>query len=215
MRDLLQRLATEWRTRGPAGFMRFVALRLLQWRSDVLYQADPARLADAAAGPAEVPGETVVWVHCGNLGSAATAAVEAAVLGGANHAYRQALCGADQLLAIVDEQGYVASYGFVLFESFYKQVLREAADTPMIGNCFTDPGQRGRGYYPRLLRAACRRLADEGYRRVIITCAPDNLASVRGIEKAGFRRVRTLSSVVLAARWIAWQRIVDTRQDAP
>ena len=209
MRDLLQRLATEWRTRGPAGFMRFVALRLLQWRSDVLYQADPARLAGAAAGPADVPGETVVWVHRGNLGSAATAAVEAAVLGGANHAYRQALCGADQLLAIVDEQGHVASYGFVLFDSFYKQVLREAADTPMIGNCFTDPAQRGRGYYPRLLRAACRRLADEGYQRVIITCAPDNRASVRGIEKAGFRQAKTLSSLVLAARWIAWQRVVE------
>ena len=213
MRDLLQRLATEWRTRGPAGFMRFVALRLFQWRSDVLYEADPARLADTTAGPAEVSGERVVWVHRGNLGSAATAAVEAAVLGGANHAYREALCGADLLLAIVDEQGHVASYGFVLFESFYKQVLRESADTPMIGNCFTDPGRRGRGFYPRLLRAACCRLADEGYRRIIITCAPDNQASVRGIEKAGFRRVRTLSSLVLAARWIAWLRCSDATQD--
>lgn len=213
MRALLQRLATEWRTRGPAGFIRFVALRLFQWRRDVLYASDPARLAAAAAGWAEVPGETVVWVHRGNLGSADTAAVEAAVLGGANHAYREALCGADQLLAIVDKQGHVASYGFVLFESFYKQVLGEAADTPMIGNCFTDPQQRGRGYYPRLLRAACHRLADEGYRRVIITCAPDNLASVRGIEKAGFRRVRALSSLVVAARWIAWQRGVDVDQD--
>ena len=215
MRDLLQRLATEWRTRGPAGFVRFVALRLVQWRSDVLYDADPVRFAGAASGPAEVPGETVVWVHRGNLGSAATAAVEAAVLGGANHAYRQALCGADQLLAIVDEQGHVASYGFVLFESFYKQVLRESADTPMIGNCFTDPAQRGRGYYPRLLRAACRRLADEGYQRVIITCAPDNQASVRGIEKAGFRRVRTLSSLVVAARWIAWQRVAKPSPVVP
>lgn len=193
--------------------MRFLALRVLQCRRDVLYEADPVWVAGAAAGPAEVPGETVVWVHRGNLGSAATAAVEAAVLGGANHAYRQALCGADLLLAIVDEQGRIASYGFVLFESFYKQVLSEAADTPMIGNCFTDPQQRGRGYYPHLLRAACRRLADEGCRRVIITCAPDNLASVRGIEKAGFRRVRTLSSLVVAARWIAWQRGVDASQN--
>ena len=195
--------------------MRFLALRVLQRRRDVLYEADPAWVAGATAGPAEVSGETVVWVHRGNLGSAATAAVEAAVLGGANHAYRQALCGADLLLAIVDEHGHVASYGFVLFESFYKQVLGEAADTPMIGNCFTNPQQRGRGFYPRLLRAACRRLAEEGYRRIIITCEPDNQASVRGIEKAGFRRVRTLSSLVVAARWIAWQRVDDASQVVP
>ena len=38
-------------------------------------------------------------------------------------------------------------------------------------------------------------LAEAGYTRVIITCAPDNLSSVQGIRNAGFCRVKTLRSV--------------------
>jgi len=40
MNSLFKRLATEWRTRGPLGFVRFLAQRLVQWRADVLYEFD-------------------------------------------------------------------------------------------------------------------------------------------------------------------------------
>ena len=47
------------------------------------------------------------------------------------------------------------------------------------------------------------------YKRQIITCAPDNLASVRGIQNAGFSRLKTLGSVVVFSRWIVFQRNIS------
>lgn len=199
---LVKRLLTEFRTRGPAGFMRFLALRVGQWRADVLYEADLSLLA---LSPLPESAIELVRVGRDNLGSSATRGVEDGVLTAENHAYREALTGDDQLFATVDPQGQVISYGFVLFDSFYKRILGEARATPMIGNCFTWPAWRGRSLYPRLLMATCRQLAAQGHRRVIITCAPDNHASIRGIEKAGFTQVRTVRSLVVFARWIAWQ----------
>jgi RimJ/RimL family protein N-acetyltransferase len=142
------------------------------------------------------------------LGSAATKLVEQAVLTESNSAYREDLRSDGQLYAIDNGQGEVACYGFVIYESFYKRILDEANTVPMISNCFTFPPHRGQGFYPRMLQAICRSLASQGQRRVIITCATDNFASIRGIEKAGFRRVKTLYTLVLFARWIAWQKCV-------
>lgn len=203
MMHISKRLLIEFKTRGGSGFVRFLALRIVQWRVDVLYETD---LRIYVANPPVAPAVPVVLVWRHNLGSEATAQVEAAVLTPENHAYREALRGDDHLLAALNSQGEVTSYGFVLFESFYKRILTETPSTPMIGNCFTLPVWRGLGFYPCLLVATCQHLAAQGYRRAVITCAPNNLASVRGIEKAGFKRVRTVRSLVILTRWIAWQR---------
>lgn len=201
MMRVLKRLATELRTRGPGGFARFIALRLVQRRADVVFECDLRQFA-----PGEGVDDGIIVVDCANLGSAATALVERDVLGGPNHEYVAELQGRGQLLAATDAQGGVTSYAFVVFESFYKRILGEDTDTPIISNCFTLPAWRGQGLYPRLLRTSCRHLAAQGHRRALITCAPDNIASVRGIEKAGFRRVKTLYSLIFFARWIAVQR---------
>lgn len=203
---VFRRLATEWRNRGAAGFVRFVAARLMQRRADELYEMDLAAWRSAGLPPAD---PQVVLVDRHNLGSPAVRMVEQGVLTAENHAYRESLAGQDQLLALTDDAGQVRSYGFVIYESFYKRVLGQGADVPMISNCYTPAAFRGQGLYPRLLRATCAVLAAQGHDRAIITCAPDNLASVRGIEKAGFRHVCTLSSLVLGARWIAWQKSIQ------
>jgi GNAT superfamily N-acetyltransferase len=200
MGAIARRLGTELRTRGPLGFARFIALRLVQWRGDVLFECDLAAL------PARPAPAGVVIIDRSNFGSAATAAVEHAVLGPANHAYVEELRGDAQLLATTSGAG-VSSYAFIVFDSFYKRILGERRETPIICNCVTDPAFRGQGLYPLLLQASCARLAAQGHRRVIITCAPDNAASMRGIEKAGFRRVKTLYSLILLTRLIALQRV--------
>jgi len=92
-----------------------------------------------------------------------------------------------------------------MFDSYSKKILGEAKETPMIGNCYTLPEHRRQGLYARLLVTICARLAEMGHRRAIITCAPDNTASMRGIEKAGFTRVHSSKSLLIAARWIAFQ----------
>lgn len=207
MSAILQRLAREWRNRGSLGLVRFLAARLVQRRSDQLYDMD---LRAATAWPAAASTERrqgrLVVVDRHNLASAATRAVERAVLTEENHAYREALQGRDWLGALVDEQGQVQCYGFVLHQSFYKRVLGEDDDVPMISNCFTSPAQRGQGHYPHMLRAICDELARRGQARSIITCSSDNAASIRGIEKAGFRCVKQVTVWVLAARLIVWRR---------
>lgn len=203
MKKILNRLAKELRTRGGAGFLRFLALRLVQWRGDHLYEMD---LSQLGAMPAPPPGLVLVDRH--TFGSEATRAVEDAVLTEANLEYRAELLGDVLLFALTDGHGQVASYGFVLFDSFYKRILGEDRATPMIGNCVTFAPYRGKGLYPQLIRAVSDSLASQGFPRAIITCAPDNLASIRGIEKAGFKRVKTLYSLILVTRWIAWTRIL-------
>jgi RimJ/RimL family protein N-acetyltransferase len=51
------------------------------------------------------------------------------------------------------------------------------------------PAERGRGIASRAMRlAAIWGLRDLGLRRVVAEAAADNVASIRAIEKAGFRR---------------------------
>ena len=199
------RIGAELRTRGFVGFCRFVQTRLWQVRQDVLFELQIPRSADAVTRL-----DSVVQVDSRNLGSEATAVVERCVLTPENFAYREALQGDDRLFAATDGDGHVTSYGFVLFDSFYKTVLGETVQVPMIGNCFTFPAHRRRGLYARLLVSITDRLAEAGYTRVIITCAPDNLASVQGIRNAGFRHVRTLRTCIVLSRWIVIQTTVAT-----
>jgi RimJ/RimL family protein N-acetyltransferase len=201
MKKILARLGKELRTRGGAGFLRFLALRLVQWRGDNLYEIDLRQL-----GAMPVPG--LVLVDRYTYGSEATRAVEDAVLTESQGEYRDELRGAAMMFAVTSDEGQVASFGFVLFDSFYKRILGEARATPMICNCFTYAQYRGRGLYPRLIQGACHTLATQGFERAIITCDPENAASIRGIEKAGFTKVKTLYSLVLVTRWIAWSRIL-------
>lgn len=59
-------------------------------------------------------------------------------------------------------------------------------------NFVTTPAARGLGIYPRLLQAIVGQEANEALRFWIVR-APENHASGSGIERAGFRRVATLS----------------------
>ena len=59
-----------------------------------------------------------------------------------------------------------------------------------IWRCFTAPQHRGNGYYPILL-AGIRRSMDET--STLIYCSRENVASRRGISKAGFEDAFTLT----------------------
>lgn len=208
MKKIFHRLAKELRTRGSAGFVRFLGQKLVQRRGDHMYDIDLRQLT-------ALPREGVVVVDRHSFGSEATRVVEEAVLTEANLEYRDELRGNEMLFAILNDNGHVASYGFVLFDSFYKRILGEDRVTPMISNCFTDPKDRGKGLYPQIIQAACINLASRGFKRAIITCSLKNAASIRGIEKAGFKRVKTLYTLVLLMRWIAWTKKVPAPARRP
>lgn len=203
---LIKRIYNEFRTRGAIGFFNFLRTRVCQYREDVLFEM---HLPINPSSSVHRKLDHLVLVQNENFGCKENETIEREVLTDQNFAYREALRGADLLFAATDESGHVSTYGFVLFNSFYKRILGESYQVPMIGNCFTFPQHRGRGLYARLLISISDYLSAQGYRRVIITCAPDNFASVRGIQKAGFSRVSTLRTLVVFSRWIASQTRVD------
>ena len=55
-----------------------------------------------------------------------------------------------------------------------------------IGPCFTYPQFRGKGIYPYVLKKI---LSEGGYNGYYMLVHEDNTASIKGIEKAGFKRV--------------------------
>jgi len=70
---------------------------------------------------------------------------------------------------------------------------------PVIGDCDTPPKFRGRGLYPLVLRRIASDLLHERRRdRVYILVAPTNVASIRGIERAGGIRVAHLRGTRIA-----------------
>ena len=55
-----------------------------------------------------------------------------------------------------------------------------------IGPCYTNPELRGKNIYPHVLVEICRYLKSEGKQTAEIDSRPENPASIKGIQKAGF-----------------------------
>jgi CelD/BcsL family acetyltransferase involved in cellulose biosynthesis len=124
---------------------------------------------------------------------------------------------AQRLQAEPESAGFVLSndHGELLhftwakpFETFHWAELNSGLQSPTPGamvmfDSWTPVSQRGRGYYAPTLALAVSRIASEGKRSWGFS-ASTNFSSVRGLEKAGFRRDFT----VLRYRLLFWQRIV-------
>jgi len=67
--------------------------------------------------------------------------------------------------------------------------VRAEREVGWIVHCITPEAHRGRGYYPRLIRQVARALGATTY----IYCIDSNIGSRRGIERAGFVPIGTLS----------------------
>lgn len=103
----------------------------------------------------------------------------------------------DSLLFLIsnsDEQ--VLHTSFVQFRSRYKKLIQEDNHVPLIGNCWTDRNYRGKGFYPYTISAVADEMFRRNYHRVIISCASDNIPSIKGIEKSGFELVNCIKSYI-------------------
>lgn len=101
------------------------------------------------------------------------------------------------------------------FEGFYWSELSSTLPPPVpdsvvMFDSWTPVSQRGRGYYAPTLGRAVARIRQEGKRSWGFS-ASSNKSSVRGLEKAGFRRCFS----VIRRRFLWWQRIVQKNVVAP
>lgn len=112
------------------------------------------------------------------------------------------------LLFLVSSGDEYLHCGYVFFKSRQTRILGEKGNPPLIGCCFTAPAARGRGLYRKALQAELGHLARIGFKRAVIETDPENLASRKGIEGAGFeQRRRTRSWIVLNK--LAVQRVSE------
>lgn len=95
--------------------------------------------------------------------------------------------------ALTDSEGRFLHFVWATaFDGFYLSELNAKVDAPspecvMLFDCWTPARQRGHGYYGRAISMMAEVIRDKGKRPWIFS-ARTNIASVRGIEKAGFEK---------------------------
>ena len=100
--------------------------------------------------------------------------------------------------ALMDSEGRFLHFAWAtVFEGFFLSELNAKVDSPsadsvMLFDCWTPASQRGRGYYGWTISMIAERVRERGQRPWIFS-ARKNVASVHGIEKAGFERRYSLT----------------------
>jgi len=83
--------------------------------------------------------------------------------------------------------GFPACTGIIRDWSLHRRELGSLLDpAPILGPYWTDPDYRGRRLYGRLLRHTVRAAAANGHEMMWIWASTGNIASRKGIERAGF-----------------------------
>ena len=109
---------------------------------------------------------------------------------------------------LVDAKGALLHFAWITaFDRFFLAELNAKVDGPsagcvMIFDCRTPVFARGHGYYGRTVSLIAKHVRDRGQSPWIFSAA-SNVASVRGLEKAGFQRRYSL----VRQRILGWQRI--------
>jgi GNAT superfamily N-acetyltransferase len=114
--------------------------------------------------------------------------------------------GEARLLCLSFPDRPVVAYGWIQDWRPFRRWFREiASEGTMLGPYWTAPEARGQGLYGRLLAhslAICNRS-----RPVLVYTSPENLASQRGLEKAGFHRLGDWELTLLLRQRIRLRRV--------
>lgn len=109
---------------------------------------------------------------------------------------------ADSILFAITDGKVVIHTSFVQFKTRYKSLIHEESETPLIGNCWTKSRYRGKALFSSTINLAVNNLFKRNYQRVLISCASNNIASIKGIEKANFQLVQKLKSYILLNKFV-------------
>lgn len=97
---------------------------------------------------------------------------------------------------------YIKDLGVLVHESFlfHKVYLMRVLGKrgPVIGDCFTNKKYRGQSIYPYTINQIAQAVLKTKNKEVFIVVNSDNFNSIKGIEKAGFRKFATIE----AKRWL-------------
>ena len=200
-----ERLMRYRRARGTLALIGFVLTRICRLRAHVVYEA---RCCD--------PRVPSLWHESDQILIFGPEDIDArlspelyAFLGDEAFESVQGVRDGDVLFVVKHGKTFVHC-GYVLFEHKGTKLVGEQESTPIIACCKTAQAAQGRGLYRKALNEEVLYLKERGYTRVIITTAPDNTASRRGIEAAGFNLIREVR-VVIILNCIVWRRLREDR----
>ncbi len=205
MSELRQRLVSVLKARGPKAFAFFIMTRVLRRQSDMLFEIDPQVHSTSSSDFGE---HQLVIIDRDRPPTTLDEDLIQQLFSDENGQYRSALNEGDSLYFVMNSDRQVLHFSYVQHQTRYKKILGEPVGVPLIGNCFTASQARGQKLYPKTLIEICRNLAGQGCSRAIITCAPDNIPSIKGIERAGFSLIFRVESVLILSRF-ALQSIID------
>ncbi len=113
--------------------------------------------------------------------------------------------GDASLMAVFDDRGDVASYGWIQsWRPFRRRFRKVAREGSMLGFYWTHPAHRGRGLYRAMLARSLALV--RGKEPIIIYASAGNAVSQRGIEGAGFEFLLDLQ-VTRIAKVLSFARI--------
>ena len=175
------RIRRHWQQRGALVTVRFLLSRVFRHEIHVVYEiCDKPRTAVRWEAD-----EQLLQFGPENLDSALTPELRAFLGGDEAVESLEGVRAGDRLFLITSGNEYVHR-GYIMFKTRQSKVLGDNDAAPIIGYCSTVPRARGRGLYRRALEAEVSYLQNRGYRRVLIETDPENYASLKGIEAAGF-----------------------------
>lgn len=73
-----------------------------------------------------------------------------------------------------------------VFQNVHVLRLIDQKKNIAIGDCFTQNGFRGKSIYPFMINTIAKEQLKQGHEEIFILVAPNNIPSIRGIEKAKF-----------------------------
>ena len=127
-----------------------------------------------------------------------------------NAMYYRMWCGGVRLLCYSRDGRRLDAYGWVQDWRFFRHRFGAIArEGKMLGFYWTAQELRGQGLYGRLLAHSLLLCSKD--HPIIICVSPDNLASRRGVEKAGFAPLGEWEARVFLRRFSRMRRIFDGR----
>jgi predicted acetyltransferase len=111
------------------------------------------------------------------------------------------------------EKGNIVTY---LWAAFKERSMKELSlnvqlktNQSWFYNALTIKEARGKGYYPSIIRCMAKTLQNEGISEIFIDVEGENAASIRGVEKAGFKKVLRVQMKKTLSRIKYWVTVFD------
>ncbi len=218
-RSLLQRCKNRLEREGIASTLRFVAGRM----RDFVWSASEVAFYELPSGGSGHSLQ-ILELRALNWDELAKSAIQ----------YSDDAATLEYLLRSASRLRHSDAFGYVLvdtegkplhfawstdFDDFFLAELNRRVDGPtpecsMIFDCWTPPALRGHGYYSIAIAAIGQKLQTQG-RRPWIFSALANVASVHGVELAGFRKMFTLTrNRLVGLQWTHRSNLIEGPSEA-